>query len=83
MIAAHDPSLIVYGAAWCPHCERVKRFLAAHRVGYTNIDIEADPQTLGQLKQLQAGGQIIPTVVYPDGTHEVNPSDQALAARSA
>jgi thioredoxin reductase (NADPH) len=81
MITAHDPSLTVYGASWCPHCKRVKKFLAAHRVGYTNIDIDADPQAVERLKQLQAGGQIIPTVVYPDGSHEVNPSDQALAAR--
>jgi thioredoxin reductase (NADPH) len=80
-LAARDPSLTVYGAAWCPHCKRVKRFLAAHRVSYTYIDIDADPQAIGRLKQLQAGGQIIPTVIYRDGTHEVNPSDEALAAR--
>ena len=78
---AHDPSLTVYGAAWCPHCKRVKKFLAGHRIGYTNVDVDADPQAIERLKQLQAGGQIIPTVVYPDGTHEVNPSDEALAAR--
>ena len=59
-ITAHDPSLTVYGAAWCPHCKRVKRFLAAHRVGYTNIDIDAHPQAIERLKQMQAGGQIIP-----------------------
>jgi thioredoxin reductase (NADPH) len=59
----------------------VKKFLAAHRVGYTSIDIDADPQAIARLKQLQAGGQIIPTVIYPDGSHEVNPSDEALAAR--
>src|SRR5262249_58306511 len=34
-----------------------------------------------RLRELQGGGQIIPTVVYPDGTHEVNPSDEALAVR--
>ena len=81
MIGAHDPALTVIGAAWCPHCKRVKKFLAAHRVGYTGIDIDADPQAIERLKQLQAGGQIIPTVIYPDGSHEVNPSDEALAAR--
>jgi thioredoxin reductase (NADPH) len=80
-ITAHDPLLTVYGAGWCPHCKRVKRFLAAHRAPYTNIDVDAEPQAIERLKQLQGGGQIIPTVVYPDGTHEVNPSDQALASR--
>jgi thioredoxin reductase (NADPH) len=81
MTSAHDPALTVIGAAWCPHCKRVKKFLAAHRVGYTSIDIDADPKAIERLKQLQAGGQIIPTVIYPDGSHEVNPSDEAMAAR--
>jgi thioredoxin reductase (NADPH) len=73
------PVMTVYGASWCPHCKRVKKFLAAHRVRYTNIDIDADPTAIDRVKELQDGGQIIPTVVYPDGTHEVNPSDEALA----
>jgi thioredoxin reductase (NADPH) len=73
--------MTVYGAPWCPHCKRVKKFLAAHRVRYANIDIDAQPEAIEQVKELQAGGQIIPTVVYPDGTFEVNPSDEALARR--
>jgi thioredoxin reductase (NADPH) len=74
-------TLTVYGAPWCPHCKRVKRFLAAHRVPYDNVDIDERPEALETLKELQAGGQIIPTVIYDDGTHEVNPSDEALARR--
>jgi thioredoxin reductase (NADPH) len=75
-----DPQLTVYGAPWCPHCKRVKKFLAGHRVRYANVDIDEHPEAIERLKELQDGGQIIPTVVYADGTHEVNPSDQALAA---
>ena len=81
MISADMPVMTVYGASWCPHCKRVKKFLAAHRVLYTNVDIDANPKAIERLKELQDGGQIIPTVVYPDGTHEVNPSDAALARR--
>jgi thioredoxin reductase (NADPH) len=81
MVSANKPVMTVYSASWCPHCKRVKKFLAAHRVRYTNIDIDADPGAIERLKELQDGGQIIPTVVYPDGTHEVNPSDEALAHR--
>jgi thioredoxin reductase (NADPH) len=81
MISADEPALTVYGAPWCPHCKRVKRFLAAHRVRYANVNIDADPDALRRLKELQDGGQIIPTVVYADGTHEVNPSDEMLARR--
>jgi thioredoxin reductase (NADPH) len=71
----------VYGAPWCPHCKRVKRFLAAHRVPYENVDIDERPEAVETLKDLQGGGQIIPTVVYDDGSHEVNPTDEALARR--
>src|SRR5271170_2723557 len=81
MMSADMPVMTVYGASWCPHCKRVKKFLAAHRVRYANIDIDANPKAIERLKELQDGGQIIPTVVYPDGTHEVNPSNEALARR--
>ncbi|HKY78131.1 MAG TPA: FAD-dependent oxidoreductase [Acidimicrobiia bacterium] len=74
-------TLTVYGAPWCPHCKRVKRFFAAHRVPYENVDIDERPEAIETLKELQGGGQIIPTVVYADGSHEVNPSDEALARR--
>ena len=77
--SADKPVMTVYGAAWCPHCKRVKKFLAAHKVRYANVDVDAEPEAIERLKELQDGGQIIPTVVYPDGTHEVNPSDEALA----
>src|SRR5437660_7259703 len=81
MSSAGVPALTVYGAPWCPHCKRVKKFLAAHRVRYAFVNIDTDPQAIARLKELQDGGQIIPTVVYPDGTHEVNPGDEALARR--
>jgi thioredoxin reductase (NADPH) len=76
-----EPVMTVYGAPWCPHCKRVKKFLAAHRVRYTFVDIDTDPQAIERIKEMQDGGQIIPTVVYPDGTHQVNPSDEDLARR--
>src|SRR4029077_124199 len=76
-----DAKVTVYGAPWCPHCKRVKKFFAAHRVPYENIDVGDHPEAIARLKELQGGGQVIPTVVYGDGTDEVNPSDEALAVR--
>ncbi len=81
MTPADIPTLTVYGAPWCPHCKRVKKFLAAHRTRYENVDIDEHPEAIERLKELQGGGQIIPTVVYGDGTFEVNPSDEVLARR--
>jgi thioredoxin reductase (NADPH) len=81
MAATDEPIMTVYGAPWCPHCKRVKKFLSAQKVRYAYVDIDTEPDALEQLKQLQDGGQIIPTVIYADGTHEVNPSNEALARR--
>ena len=81
MTSSDDTTLTVYGAPWCPHCKRVKKFLASHRVPYHQIDIGEHPEAIERLRELQDGKQIIPTVDYGDGTHDVNPSDEALARR--
>jgi thioredoxin reductase (NADPH) len=81
MTTGDDRTITVYGAPWCPHCKRVRKFLAAHRVNCNHVDIEAEPEAIERLKQLQGGRQIIPLVEFGDGTHEVNPSDEALASR--
>jgi thioredoxin reductase (NADPH) len=81
MTSSPSSTVTVYSAPWCPHCKRVKKFLAAHRVPYDVVDLDQDPEGIERLKALQDGGQIIPTVVYADGTHDVNPSDETLARR--
>jgi thioredoxin reductase (NADPH) len=73
--------LTVYGAPWCPSCRRTKKFLEAHRVDFVYVDIDRDPDAVGTLEQLQDGGRTIPTVVFPDGSHVVNPPDGELATR--
>lgn len=81
MSPASEPAVTVYSTPWCPHCKRVKKFLAAHRVPYNVIDLDQDAGAIERLKAIQGGGQIIPTVVYADGSHDVNPSDETLAGR--
>jgi thioredoxin reductase (NADPH) len=73
--------LTVYGAPWCPHCRRVKQFLEAHRVESTYVDIDREPDRVATIEELQDGGRTIPTLVYPDGSFEVNPTNEDLARR--
>jgi mycoredoxin len=35
--------LTLYSAGWCRDCREAKRFLAAHNIPYTEIDIENTP----------------------------------------
>ena len=71
----------VYGAPWCPDCRRAKKFLAEQRVPYDWVDIDLDPAGLHTVEELQSGGRTIPTVVFPDGGHLVDPSNDELARR--
>ncbi len=71
----------VYGAPWCPDCRRSKQFLGEQRVAYDWIDIDADPEGLRFVEELQGGGRTIPTIVFADGSHLLEPSNDELAQK--
>jgi thioredoxin reductase (NADPH) len=73
--------ITVYGAPWCPDCKRSKRFLTEHRVPFRWVDIDADPEGLSLVERLQGGGRTIPTILFPEGDHLLEPSDGELARR--
>ena len=73
--------ITVYGAPWCPDCKRSKKFLAEHRVPFNWVDIDDDPEGLRFVEQLQKGGRTIPTILFPEGDHLLEPSDGDLARR--
>jgi thioredoxin reductase (NADPH) len=71
----------LYGAPWCPDCKRSKKFLAEHRIEYDWIDIDSSTDGLRFVEKLQNGGRTIPTIVFPDGTHLLEPSNDELAKK--
>lgn len=72
-------SLTVYGADWCGDCRRAKRLLAALRVPFEWVDVAADEEATRQAKAI-SGRSKIPVIVFPDGSHLVEPGDHELAA---
>lgn len=73
--------ILVYGASWCPDCRRAKRFLADQRVAYAWHDIESEPEGAKVVRDRNDGKNIIPTVIFPDGTHLSEPSNEELAEK--
>jgi thioredoxin reductase (NADPH) len=71
--------ITVYGAPWCPDCKRAKKFLAEHRVPYSWVDIDRDPEALAYVEREQNGGRTIPMLDFPDGSRLVEPADDELA----
>ena len=73
--------LTVYGATWCPDCRGAKQFLGEQRVHYTWVDIEQDSAAQALVERANNGKRIIPTIVFPDGSLLVEPSNAELAAK--
>jgi thioredoxin reductase (NADPH) len=74
-----DDLIKVYGAAWCGDCRRAKRFLADQRVSYEWHDIEHEPDLIDLVHEKNDGKNIIPTIVFPDGSHLAEPTNEELA----
>ena len=69
----------LYGASWCPDCRRAKKFLADQRVSYVYHDIEQRPELVEVVEAKNDGKRTIPTIVFPDGSHLAEPSNEELA----
>jgi thioredoxin reductase (NADPH) len=74
-----DEPIVVYGATWCPDCRRAKRFLSDQRIPFVWHDIEHDERFLQEVRSRNGGHDIIPTIVFPDGSHLAEPTNEELA----
>jgi mycoredoxin len=73
-------TITMYGAEWCGDCRRSKRLLDAMSVDYDYFDLEIDVAAADAALAI-SGRTSIPVVVFPDGTHFVEPSDAELRAK--
>jgi mycoredoxin len=73
--------ITLYGADWCGDCRRSKRLLASLNVEFTLIDVEKDLSAADKVKEINGGAQSIPVIVFSDGTHLTEPSDNDLKAK--
>ena len=71
----------MYGAPWCPDCKRAKQFLNEQRVPYEWNDIDQDEEARAYVQQANNGRQIIPTILFSDGSILVEPSNAELAEK--
>jgi len=79
MTEEQSQGIVVYGTTWCPDCKRAKQFLGDQRVQYMWVDVEQDPEAMAFVEQANDGKHIVPTIVFPDGSILVEPSNAQLA----
>jgi mycoredoxin len=68
----------MYGAEWCGDCRRSKRFLDSNNISYNYIDVEADQSASDKVIEINGGMRSIPVILFPDGSHLTEPSDNEL-----
>ncbi|RLP73688.1 NrdH-redoxin [Mycetocola tolaasinivorans] len=77
---AQTPAVTMYGADWCRDCVRSKAFLEKNGVEFEYVDLVAD-ETGAERAHAISGRTQIPVIVFPDGAHQVEPSDRDLEAK--
>ena len=73
-------SITMYGTGWCSDCKRAKQFFGEQRVHYEFVDVDADQDGRAVVQAHNNGKDVIPTIVFDDGSVLGEPSNAELAA---
>ncbi|MFJ2028987.1 mycoredoxin [Streptosporangium sp. NPDC087985] len=74
-------ALTVYTTTWCGPCKRLKSQLTREGISYQEVDIERNPEAAQFVMSVNNGNQVVPTVLFEDGTAVTNPSVIEVKAR--
>ena len=73
----------VYGTTWCGDCRRARAVFDRMAVPYAFIDLDRDKAGETFVKQTNRGSRSVPTIVFPDGSILVEPSNAKLEEKLA
>jgi mycoredoxin len=76
-----NENIVMYGADWCGDCRRSKAFLERRGVPFTYVDLEERPDQIDEVIRRNDGKRSIPVIVFDDGSHLTEPSNDDLAAK--
>jgi mycoredoxin len=73
-----EEKIRMYGTRWCPDCTRAKQILNKLNIPFEWTDIEQDEAGLAYVVKINKGYKSVPTIVFPDGSILVEPSNAEL-----
>ncbi|MFD5558258.1 MULTISPECIES: mycoredoxin [unclassified Streptomyces] len=56
-------TVTMYSTTWCGYCQRLKSQMDREGIGYSEINIEQDPESAKFVETANGGNQTVPTVV--------------------
>ncbi len=75
--------IMFYSTSWCGDCRRSRKIFQAMGVSFTDIDIEKHAGAAEIVRKVNNGAQSVPTIVFPDGSVLVEPSNAVLEQKLA
>ena len=76
-----DRTVTMFSTPWCGYCHRLKSALTREGIGFTEVDIEREPEAASYVMSINGGNQTVPTLLFPDGSALTNPSLREVAAK--
>ena len=70
-----------YGTMWCSDCHRSKEFLDTNKIDYEYTDVDENQEFAKYITKINNGLQRVPTIIFPDGSILVEPTNQQLAEK--
>jgi len=70
--------IIFYGTNWFYDCKRARRIFSELDIPYVFIDIDQDKAAKDLVKEINKGNSSVPTLIFPDHSILVEPSDNEL-----
>lgn len=68
----------IYGTRWCPDTVRATQCLSKRNIPFVWCDIEQDKDGCAFVEKVNGGNRSVPTIVFPDGSILVEPSNAEL-----
>ncbi|GAA2189649.1 MULTISPECIES: glutaredoxin domain-containing protein [Leucobacter] len=73
---------VIFGADWCGDCRRAKLIFDRSSAPYRYIDLVQDPAAAEVARDI-SGRTNIPVILYPDSSHQVEPSNADMLQKIA
>lgn len=74
----NNKKITFYGTPYCPDCVRAKAYLDSIGCSYEYINLIEHEEAVEKVIEINNGYQSIPTIVFPDSTILVEPSNEEL-----
>ena len=73
---------VIFGADWCGDCRRAKLIFDRAGAHYRYVDLVQDPDAAEVARDI-SGRTNIPVILYPDHSHQVEPSNADMLRKIA